>query len=451
MHVNIYAAFALSTEMQYNYTNAGRQGAMAMGTAGKLAIDGGTPVRTAPLPYGRGAALLGPEERAAALEVLDSRSLFRYYGPNLLRRTEAFEAAVCERLGAAHAVATSSGTAALRTGLAALGVGCGDEVIVPAFTFVATVNAVVVAGAVPVFAEIDESLGLDPADMGAKLTERTAAVVPVHIENVACDMDALLAVARARSIPVLEDAAQSMGATFGGRAVGTLGDLGAFSLQMEKNVTAGEGGVVVTDDEHLYVRAARYQDQGGQFVTSHGGGRGHELDEPFVGENLRMTELAGAIAGVQVGRLPELLAAMGANKGRILDLLGPVDGLQRRRLPDPDGDGGSSITWFTPSAPVAARFVDALRAEGVPSVRMYAGLPVYATPAILERRTASNKGGPWHCAEHPTAVEYRMGMCPRTEDLAARAVTVPVGPRYTDDDCADVAAAIAKVASAVLA
>jgi 8-amino-3,8-dideoxy-alpha-D-manno-octulosonate transaminase len=417
-------------------------------TAEQLGIDGGTPIRSKPLPYGKGMTVLGDEERAAALEVLESRSLFRYYGPNLLGKTAAFENAVCDRLGAQYAVATSSGTAAIRTALAALGVGCGDEVIVPAYTFLATVNAVVVAGAVPVFAEIDESLSIDPADVEAKRSERTAAIIPVHIENVACDMDAVRSAAG--GVALLEDAAQSMGATFHGRAVGTIGDIGAYSLQLEKNVTSGEGGVVVTDDERLYLRAARYQDQGGQFFTSHGGGRGEELAEPFVGENLRMTELAAAIAGVQLGRLPELLDTMRTNKRRILDAIGAIDGLERRRVPDPDGDGGSSITWFAPSADVARRFVKALLGEGIPSTRMYNGQPVYTTPAILERRTASGKGGPWNCGEHPSSVEYRMGMCPRTEDLAARAVTVGLGVLYDEDDCADVAAAVTKVASHLL-
>lgn len=412
-----------------------------------LALDGGDPVRRAPLPLGKGVALLGAEERAAVLEVLESRSLFRYYGPNFLGRTAAFETALCEQLGARFAVATSSGTAALRTALAALGVGCGDEVIVPAYTFIATVNAVVVAGAVPVFAEIDETLGLDPDDVEAKLTDRTAAVVPVHLENVACDMDPLLAVTRRRGIPVLEDAAQAMGATYRGRAVGTLGDIGAFSLQLEKNVTSGEGGAIVCSDERLFVRAARYQDQGGQFLTSHGGGRGGELDEPFVGENLRMTEIAAAIAGVQLGRLPGLLDALRANKGRILAGIGSLPGFARRRLPDPEGDGSSSITWFAPEPDIARRFVAALLAEGIPSVQMYGGEPVYATPSVLQRRTASGKCGPWHCAEHPASVEYRMGMCPRSEDLAARAFTIGVGPQWTGSDCDDVAVAVNKVAS----
>lgn len=414
--------------------------------ADRLAIDGGTPVRAAFPPLGRGVALLGDEEKAAVMEVLESRSLFRYYGADLRRKVEAFEDGLRAELGSAHAVAVSSGTAALRAALAALGVGCGDEVVVPAFTFVATVNAVVAAGAVPVFAEVDDSLNLDPDSLAAVCTERTAAVMPVHLENVGCEMDRILAVTRARGLPVIEDTAQSIGATYNGQKLGTFGDLGAFSLQLEKNITAGEGGAVVTDDETLWLRAARFQDQGGQFVTSTGGSRGGDLDEPFCGENLRMTELAGAIAGVQLAKLPEVLGRLRANKARILTALGDVPGIERRRVPDPAGDGGSSITWFAPDSATARAVVAALRAERIPSAQIYDGLPVYATPAVLAQRTASGKGGPWRCAEHPTRITYRMGMCPRTEDLAARSFTVGVGVAYTPADCDDIATAVTKVA-----
>ena len=422
-----------------------------MRTAERLAIDGGSPVRSTPLALGRGIAFLGEEEKAEVLEVLESRSLFRYYGPNLLRKVERFEKAICQDFGTRHAVATSSGTAGLRTGLAALGIGCGDEVIVPAFTFIATVNAVVVSGAVPVFAEIDESLNLDPVDLGSKITDRTAAVIPVHLENVACDMDAILEITRRAGVGVVEDAAQSIGATYRGKALGTFGDLGVFSLQLEKNLTAGEGGVVITDDDKLYLRAARYQDQGGQFVTSHGKTRGDDLDQPFAGENLRMTEIAGAIAGAQLKKLPEILDSMRKNKSAILESMGEVEGMSRRTIPDPAGDGSSSVTWFLPEAEVARRFVKALIAEGIPSAQIYDGKPVYAAPSILAKRTASGKGGPWNCAEHPTSVEYHMGMCPRTEDLVSRSVTVGVGPTYTAKDCEDVTDGILKVASQLLA
>ncbi len=421
-----------------------------MRTVEPLALEGGQPVRDRPLEFARGAALLGAEERAAVLEVLDSGSLFRYYGPRLLGKVAAFEQSLADLTGASHAVATSSGTAALRTALAALGVGCGDEVIVPSFTFIATVNAVVVAGAVPVFAEVDDSLGLDAADVAARITPRTAAVVAVHLENVACDLDPLLARTAAAGVPVIEDAAQAMGAGYRGRPVGSIGALGAFSLQLEKNATSGEGGAVTTSDPDLYLRAARYQDQGGQFVTSHMGGRGGDLDVPFVGENLRMTEIAGAIAGVQLAKLPGLLDAMRASRRRVADNIGHVDGMVPRRIPDPDGEGGSSLTWFLPAADTARRFAKALRAEGVPCAQLYRGEPVYLTPAILARRTASEKGGPWHCAEHPTTIEYRAGLCPKTEALVSRSLTVPVGPGWTPTDAADVAEAVHKVARHLL-
>lgn len=418
-----------------------------------LALDGGTPVRTAFPPMGKGVSLFGDEERDAVLAVLESRSLFRYYGPNLLRKVEAFEDASKELLGASYAVATSSGTAALRAALAALGVGCGDEVVLPALTFIASVNAVVTMGAVPVFAEIDDTLGLDPADVEAKITGRTAAIMPVHLDNGACDMDPLMEIARRRGVAVIEDTAQSMGTTYKGRALGTIGDLGAFSLQLEKNVTSGEGGLVTSQDERLWLRAARYQDQGGQFVTSTGSSRSEESAgdpiEPFVGENLRMTEIAGAIAEAQVRRLPELLDRQRANQRRVLAAIAGVPGLTHRRLPDPDGDGGSSVNLFLPTASAARRFVKAMRAEKIPAGQLYNGQPVYLTPSIVEKRTASNKGGPWHCAEHPTDVTYGPGLCPQSEDLASRAVIVPIGAAYSEADCDDVATGIAKVAAAL--
>jgi 8-amino-3,8-dideoxy-alpha-D-manno-octulosonate transaminase len=421
-----------------------------LGDDAVLALDGGTPVRIEPLDFAKGAALLGQAEADAVATVVAGRALFRYQRERVGGTVADFERAVCDALGSRYAVAVANGTAALRCALAALGVGCGDEVVVPAFTFVATVNAVIAAGAVPVFAEVDDTLGLDCADLAAHVTDRTAAIIAVHLENVACDLDGVLDVAARHDVPVIEDAAQALGATYHGRAVGTFGALGTFSLQQEKNITAGEGGIVTTDEETLYLRAARYQDQGGQFVTSYTSGRGEELTEPFAGENLRMGELAGAVAGVQLERLPALLAALRASKARILAGVGDVAGLVRRRRPDPGGDGSSSITWFLPDPPTAKRFAAAVRAEGVPCAQMYGGRPVYLNAAVLARRTASGKGGPWNCAEHPTDRTYGEGLCPRTEALVARSVIIPLGVKYTDRDCDDVAAAVRKVACGLL-
>jgi 8-amino-3,8-dideoxy-alpha-D-manno-octulosonate transaminase len=421
-----------------------------LGDDGLLALDGGTPVRTEPLDFAKGAARLGQAEADAVAAVVGGGALFRYTRDRAAGTVAAFEQATCAALGCRYAVAVANGTAALRCALAALGVGCGDEVVVPAFTFIATVNAVIAAGAVPVFAEVDDTLGLDCDDLASHITDRTAAIIVVHLENVACDLDAVLDVAARHGVPVVEDAAQALGATYRGRPVGTFGALGTFSLQQEKNITAGEGGIVVTDDETLYLRATRYQDQGGQFVTSYASGRGEELTEPFAGENLRMGELAGAVAGVQLERLPSILGTLRASKERILERVGDITGLVRRRRPDPDGDGSSSITWFLPDAPVAKRFAAAVRAEGVPCAQMYGGRPVYMSPAVLDRRTASGKGGPWACAEHPTERTYGEGLCPRTEALVARSVIVPIGVEYTDRDCDDVAVAVRKVACGLL-
>ncbi len=417
-----------------------------MSTPDALAIDGGTPVRTEPLDFSKGSALIGAAEADALATVIAGRALFRYKGDLVGGTVADFERAACALLGCNFGVAVANGTAALRSALAALGVGCGDEVVVPAFTFVATVNAVVAAGAVPVFAEIDDTLGLDPIDLETRITDRTAAIIVVHLENVACDLDALLAVAARRGIPVIEDTAQSFGSTYHGRGLGSFGALGTFSLQQEKNITAGEGGLVTTDDETLYLRAARFQDQGGQFVTSYQSSRGDALTEPFTGENLRMGELAGAVAGVQLARLPGILATLRSNKARILETLGAIDGLVRRRRPDPDGDGSSSITWFLPEATIAKRFAASLRAEGIPCAQMYGGRPVYLNAAVIARRTASGKGGPWNCSEHPTDRAYGPGLCPSTEALAARSVIVPVGVGYTAQDCDDIASAVRKVA-----
>ncbi|MEY2450734.1 MAG: hypothetical protein QOD92_308 [Acidimicrobiaceae bacterium] len=403
-----------------------------------------------PLDFSKGAALLGAEEADAVAKVLASRSLFRYRGELEGGTVADFERAACEVLGCTYAVAVANGTAALRCALAALGVGCGDEVIMPAFTFIATVNAVVAAGAVPVFAEVDDTLGLDPSDLEAQITDKTTAIIAVHLENVACDLDALLAVADRHGIPVIEDTAQAFGATYRARALGTFGALGTFSLQQEKNITAGEGGLVVTNDETLYLRAARYQDQGGQFVTSYASSRGEELSQPFAGENLRMGELAGAVAGVQLARLASILEALRANKARIIDEIGDVPGLVRRRRPDPAGDGSSSITWFLPDATTAKQFASALRAQGVPCAQMYRGRPVYLSPSVIALRTASGKGGPWACAEHPTDRTYGEGLCPRTEALVARSVIVPIGVGYTEQDCEEVATVVRKVAGELL-
>lgn len=414
-----------------------------------LAIEGGKPVRETPIDTDKGVSYLSDaEEMQAVEEVLRSRSLFRYYGPNLLRKTEAFEHKLKQLTGAEYALGVSSGTAALQAGLVGLGVEDGDEVIVPAVTFIATVGAVINARAVPVFAEVDDSLNLDPASFESQITSKTKAVIPVHLANAACDMEAIMAIARKHGIRVLEDAAQAMGVTYHGRQVGSIGDAGAFSLQLSKNITTGEGGALITNDFTVFDRAARYHDQGGQFTTSTGDVREHTSGEPFIGTNLRMTEIAGALAAAQLDRLDGIVASMRDLAADVRRRLGDL-AVDWRRLPDATGDGGS-ITMFFDSADMAVRFASALRAEGIPAGRVYGGNPVYANPAVLNQKTAWSVGCPFNCAEHPTDRSYFMGMCPRSEDLLARSLSIGVGPMMTPADADDIVAAVRKVAEHLL-
>ncbi len=415
----------------------------------RLAIDGGTPVRTTPLSTEKGAGFLDEaEEEAAVLEVLRSRSLFRYEGPGFLGKAAAFEERLRGQIGTAYAVAVSSGTAALQVGLVGLEVEEGDEVIVPAVTFIATVGAVVHARAVPVFAEVDESLNMDPASFESRITPKTRAVIPVHLMNAPCEMDRIMEIARRRGIKVLEDAAQAIGVKYRGRYVGGIGDAGAFSLQLSKNITTGEGGALVTDSFSVFDRAVRYQDQGGQFTTSHGDVRDPTSGEPFIGANLRMGEIAGAIAAVQLARLDDLVASMRGRAHGIRGRLGDLP-LDWRPTVDPSGDGGD-LTMYFGSPEMAVRFGAALRAEGIGAGRVYGGRPVYANPAVLEQRTAWRTGCPFRCTEHPTDRRYSMGMCPKSEALLARSLTIGLGAQWTDEDEDDVVLAVRKVAAALL-
>jgi 8-amino-3,8-dideoxy-alpha-D-manno-octulosonate transaminase len=419
-------------------------------TVAKLAIDGGEPIRSARLPYYRGAALFGEEERQAVLAVLESRSLFRYDGPQFLGKVAAFERKLAAMTGARHCVAVANGTAALRVGLAALDVGPGDEVVVPAVTFIASVSAVVAQGAVPRFAEVDATFTLDPDRLEEAITPRTRAIMAVHLFGVPARMDRIVEIARRRDLRVIEDCAQAGGVTYLGTSVGRFGHVGAFSYQLTKNITSGEGGALITDDPLLHRRAAQFQDQGGQY-TIRAGGEGEVDGEPLLGENLRMNEIQGALLEVQLDRLAEMAAGTRAVRDRIVAGIRDLPGVE---LP-PAADAGelpTGITFFLRDAETATRVSEAIAAEGVFARKVYGGKPVYANPALLEQRTISSTGRPFTdplYLEHGPPIEYRLGLCPRSEDWLARSVAIGVNAAYTDQDVADVIAAIRKVVGAL--
>ncbi len=208
--------------------------------------------------------IIGKEEADAVQRVIESKKLFRYLDGDESESAR-FEAEWAAKIGARHAVAVTSGTAALIAALVGLGVGPGDEVIVPAYTFMATALAPLAVGAVPIIAEVDASLTLDPVDAERKITPRTRAIIPVHMVGLPSNMDALMAVARRHNVKVLEDACQADGGSYGGKRLGSIGDAGAFSFNHYKIITCGEGGVMVTDDETVYHRALVFHDGGSVF------------------------------------------------------------------------------------------------------------------------------------------------------------------------------------------
>ena len=259
-------------------------------------------MRSSPLPGAYpGATAIGAEEAAAARDVLERRSPFRHYGPDPAFATSALERQFAEHLGVAHCLGVSSGTAALVVALRALEVGPGDEVVLPPVTFIGCATAIVAAGAVPVFADVDDDLQIAPASIEAAITSRTKAIMVVHWRGVAVPLDPILDLARARSIPVIEDCAQSMGARDDGHDIGSRGRINAFSFQMNKVLTAGEGGMVATDDHTLALRAAALHDNGSTRTMA---SAGSPLATPeLLGENYRLSDLAAAVLRVQIGKL----------------------------------------------------------------------------------------------------------------------------------------------------
>lgn len=380
--------------------------------------------------------------------------LCRSYNPNP-SKVDALERVAGELLGARHAYAVSSGTAALHAAYVAAGVGPGTEVIVPGFTFMATAAAVVEARGVPIFCEIDESMTLDPADFEQRITPRTKAVVPVHMAGAVCNMAAVMRIARTHKIRVIEDCAQAFGATFRGRRVGTIGDLGAYSVSSYKPTGGGESGLVVARTARLLARAMQLAECGGlwrpdRFAPERWPG------ELFCGTNYRLGELEASVNLVQVGKADPMLRRWRRNKRRVLGKLRPYHGIEPQRIHDPDGEVGRAVTFFPPTSEEGMPLVEALRAEGLPAAT-HAGKTrpdwhlAHDMEPITGCKTATPEGCPYACPhylEQGPPPSYPKDMLPRTRDLYHRAVTVFVDQWWTARDCARAARAVNKVLSA---
>ena len=305
----------------------------------------------------------------------------------------------------------------------------------PAFLWVATVGAIVQAGAIPVLCEVDDSLTMDPEDLERRITPRTRLVLPIHMAGAPCDMAAILAAAERHGLPVLEDCAQCNGGTFRGRKVGTFGQMGIFSLQLNKNMTCGEGGLAITDDERLYNRAFSAHDMG--MVRREGRLAMPEPEAVLWGQGRRMPELSGAVASVQMRKLPQILAHMRASNRRIRKLAGALPGVAFRRSNDPEGDTGPFLILLLPDEAAAIAATESMREAGLHNAARLAeyGLHIYYNiPALVGKVGVSPAGNPWSLeANAASATSYAKGACPRSDALFARSVLIPVPSRLTPE------------------
>ncbi len=361
---------------------------------------------------GPGAYLVGAEERRHVAEVMETGYLSRYGNeddPRFRRKVVTLERIFAERSGTRYALAVNGGTGAIMASLVALGVGPGVEVLVPGYTFVASISAVLAVGGIPVLTEIDESLTMDPKDLEQKITNRTRVIMPVHMLGNPSAMDQIMAIAQRNKLLVLEDACQALGARYHGRPIGAIGDIGAFSLNINKTITCGDGGMVITNDQELYERAFGFHDQGHKPLRM-----GLEMGKrSILGINLRMNELTGAFALGQMEKLDRILAMLKDKKAKFKKPLvdARIPGMTFRTIQDPDECGTLLVVMF--DDPEEAR-------------RIATGLGT---------KTVSQSG--WHVYNHMEQIlavvdeqgekRYRAHMLPRTDDILGRSIALSVG------------------------
>jgi len=359
---------------------------------------------------GPGAFLFGKEEVDAAMEVLQKGYLFRYGSedePNFLHKVYTLEKEFSDYCRVNYALATTSGTASLLVSLKALGLNPGDEIIVPAYTFVASFSSCIFAGLVPVLAEIDDSLTIDPEDIERRITPLTRAIMPVHMLGNPCKMDEIMKIAKKHNLFVLEDSCQALGATYKGKKVGTIGNISAFSLNIFKTINSGDGGLVITNDKQLYEKAFGFHDQGHKPLRT-----GVEVgDRDTIGLNFRMNELTAAVALAQLGKADRIISILREKRKKLKTLIAKTEGIRFRTLNDFIGDCATICTVIFDSAEKAAKVCKA-----------------------LGTKTVDNSG--WHVYSNMEHILYYLkqigrphskGAYPKTDDILSRSVNISVG------------------------
>jgi 8-amino-3,8-dideoxy-alpha-D-manno-octulosonate transaminase len=396
-----------------------------------------------------GAELIGKEEMKEVM-VLFKTGIFARYSLDKERqgvwKVRDFEKAFTKYFGSQYALGVSSGSAALKIALTALDVGPGDEVICPAFTFMATYEAVLEVGAMPVMADIDDTLNLDPDDIPNKITPRTKAIIPVHMCGAPARMDKIMKVAKKHKLLVLEDNAQACGASIKGKRTGTFGQMGICSFDHYKTITTGEGGMILTNDLDLYHRAEWYHDHGHDHLsTVH-----RALDgRTILGFNYRMNEFQGALGLAQLRKLNRVLAAQRKNKAAIEVFLAPIPGLKFRAVPDPKGDSATHLGFNLPTEKKTKAFQKALAAEGIGTTCFKDNFWHYVPnwEHFLAKATAQTKS-PFTDPRN-RKVTYSRKAIPRAEDLLGRTLIMGVNVKMTAAQLKALKKGIEKAAAAL--
>jgi dTDP-4-amino-4,6-dideoxygalactose transaminase len=443
-------------------------------TQEKLALEGGPKTIEEPLPVaGFGADVIGEEEERNVLQVLRSRTMSRIGHPLADSYAYKLELAIQQRFDVPHAVVVNSCASALQVALVALGIGPGDEVIVPSIGWICCATAAINIGAVPVPVEFDESLTPDPDDIEKKIGPQTRAIMVVHFRGQPTNMDRVMALARKHDLKVVEDVAQAFGGKYKGRYLGTIGDVGCYSFNMHKVITSGEGGAVVMKDVKLYGRALAYSGMYPMILQNRTPGIG-DIDVPMM--NLRMPELCAAVAYAQFGKLDSLLSTLRSRKQEVLAGLRGVQGLKWAPMHDSDGDCAYTLPLLFDDAEQAQFFLDAMRAEGANNMSGlktgFSGGEVRGTfnlmtseglDPLLQRRLAlaeswrcvierygpTEKLNPWKLlGAEPTPLPE--GIIPLTQKRLARVVAIKINPQMQARHMEQVVRAATKVAKALM-
>lgn len=395
-----------------------------------------------------GFEVFGEEEKKEILDVVETGVLFRYeFGEKRkgVYKVAEFEKRFAEYCGVGYAQAVSSGTAALRVAMAALGISAGDEVITQGFTFVATWEAVLESGAIPVFTEVDESLTMDPADLARKITPRTRAIIPVHMLGAQAQIEEIVKIAAEHDIPVIEDTAQACGGMLKGRHLGTFGTMGIFSFDPVKTITTGEGGIVVTDDKDLYLNCAEYHD--------HGHDHNPELDRGqesrrFIGFNYRMGELQGAIGLAQLAKLDSIISEQKRHKAAIKEKLAEVPGLTFRKIPDAEGDTATFLAFFLPDARKTKAFNDALTQQDAGAI-YFRNNTWHFYPKwehLHNELTLCRTGWPFKRHGQDKDLSYPPDNLPKSEGIFDRLLVYQIPVKMDESRLATITSAIGKAA-----